>query len=119
MNVQVLFAALLISWTYRNSSNVVVNKTSSPSNSHLGRKVGEEETSKEKKETEALTNTLKFLNSAVENKPIYESLKCTVGEVEDVKTVVQILPIFACTILLNYCLAQLSTFSVGIGIGTL
>nr|GMC69735.1 protein NRT1/ PTR FAMILY 4.6-like [Ipomoea batatas] len=40
------------------------------------------------------------------------SLYCTVKEVEEVKIVLRILPIFMSTIMLNCCLAQLSTFSV-------
>ncbi|RAL37655.1 hypothetical protein DM860_000349 [Cuscuta australis] len=57
------------------------------------------------------SDSLKFLNRAVSGKspPL---LNCTVEQVEDVKTVVKILPIFGCTIMLNCCLAQLSTFSV-------
>ncbi|CAI0379477.1 unnamed protein product [Linum tenue] len=38
--------------------------------------------------------------------------QCTIQQVEDVKVVIKVLPIFACTIMLNCCLAQLSTFSV-------
>ncbi|CAN1321251.1 Protein NRT1/ PTR FAMILY 4.6 [Linum perenne] len=38
--------------------------------------------------------------------------QCTIHQVEDVKIVLKILPIFASTIMLNCCLAQLSTFSV-------
>lgn len=37
---------------------------------------------------------------------------CSVQEVEDVKIVLMVLPIFFSTIMLNCCLAQLSTFSV-------
>ncbi|KAF8648358.1 hypothetical protein HU200_064944 [Digitaria exilis] len=47
---------------------------------------------------------LAFLNRAVQS--------CTVQEVEDVKIVLMVLPIFFSTIMLNCCLAQLSTFSV-------
>ncbi|KAK4752563.1 hypothetical protein SAY87_021361 [Trapa incisa] len=39
-------------------------------------------------------------------------LECSVEQVEDVKSVIRILPIFACAVILNCCLAQLSTFSV-------
>lgn len=60
----------------------------------------------------APTNSLKFLNTSVTNKPFWSVLKCDVEELEDVKVVVKIFPIFACTIMLNTCLAQLSTFSV-------
>ncbi|KAL6187652.1 hypothetical protein ACLB2K_039048 [Fragaria x ananassa] len=56
--------------------------------------------------TETPSQSLKFLNRAVINN------KCTVQQLEEVKIVLKILPIFACTIMLNCCLAQLSTFSV-------
>nr|GMD16952.1 protein NRT1/ PTR FAMILY 4.6-like [Ipomoea batatas] len=51
------------------------------------------------------SESLGFLNRAI--------LKgCSVDEVEEVKVVIKILPIFVCTIMLSCCLAQLSTFSV-------
>ncbi|RDY05250.1 Protein NRT1/ PTR FAMILY 4.6, partial [Mucuna pruriens] len=62
--------------------------------------------------TKAPTNTLKFLNRAVGKSPMCSSIECTVEQVEDVKIVLKELPIFGCTIMLNCCLAQLSTFSV-------
>ncbi|XP_047321069.1 protein NRT1/ PTR FAMILY 4.6-like [Impatiens glandulifera] len=55
---------------------------------------------------------LKFLNRASENKPFHSIFECSIQEVEEVKTVIRILPIFASTIILNCCLAQLSTLSV-------
>nr|XP_012573930.1 protein NRT1/ PTR FAMILY 4.6-like isoform X2 [Cicer arietinum] len=106
---KVLIAASMNNCIYKNSSSAVVNMTSSPSNPNLTRTQQEEEqTSKEIKQSIAPTNTLKFLNSAIEN----ETIKCSVAEVEDVKVVLKILPIFGCTIVLNCCLAQLSTFSI-------
>ncbi|XP_043706508.1 protein NRT1/ PTR FAMILY 4.6-like [Telopea speciosissima] len=66
----------------------------------------------QKFKTQTPTQTFKFLNRAVENNPIHPSLECTVEDVEAVKIVIRVLPIFACTIMLNCCLAQLSTFSV-------
>ncbi|XP_022956845.1 protein NRT1/ PTR FAMILY 4.6-like [Cucurbita moschata] len=63
-------------------------------------------------EVEEPSESLKFLNNAALNKPFYSALECTVKEVEEVKIVLRILPIFACTIILNCCVAQLSTFSV-------
>ncbi|CAH1417158.1 unnamed protein product [Lactuca virosa] len=44
-----------------------------------------------------LSNTLEWLNRAVENKPANRLLACSVQEVEDVKIMLQILPIFGCT----------------------
>ncbi|RDX90710.1 Protein NRT1/ PTR FAMILY 4.6, partial [Mucuna pruriens] len=93
--LKVLVATLLNSCSNNNSSTVVV-----------------EETAKEIKEIEVPTNTLKFLNRAVGNNHMCSSIECTVEQVEDVKIVLKGLPIFGCTIMLNCCLAQLSTFSV-------
>lgn len=61
---------------------------------------------------ERTTNDLNFLNRAIQPKPIHGGLACTVQQVEDVKIVLKLLPIFLSTILLSCCLAQLSTFSV-------
>ncbi|CAL0313148.1 unnamed protein product [Lupinus luteus] len=108
---KVLVAASLNSCIYRNSSNAVVNMASSPY-SNAQQSSTKEKEEENAKETAAPTDTLKFLNSAVENKPIFSSLECSVEQVEDVKIVLKVLPIFACTIMLNCCLAQLSTFSV-------
>uniref|UniRef100_A0A0D3GI45 Major facilitator superfamily (MFS) profile domain-containing protein n=1 Tax=Oryza barthii TaxID=65489 RepID=A0A0D3GI45_9ORYZ len=55
---------------------------------------------------------LVFLNRVVQRQPRCGALSCTVQEVEDVKIVLMVLPIFFSTIMLNSCLAQLSTFSV-------
>ncbi|XP_020576438.1 protein NRT1/ PTR FAMILY 4.6 [Phalaenopsis equestris] len=60
----------------------------------------------------SLTKELRFLNRAVDCSPAHKALTCSHGEVEEVKMVVKILPIFLLTIMLNCCLAQLSTFSV-------
>jgi peptide/histidine transporter 3/4 len=104
LNKQVLVAAAMNNCVYKNSSSAVVNLTSSPSR----KQENEESSSKQIKGIQTPTNTLRFLNSAIEN----ETIKCSVQELEDVKIVLKILPIFACTIVLNCCLAQLSTFSV-------
>lgn len=56
---------------------------------------------------------LEFLNKAAINNPDHpQVLKCTVKQVEEAKAVVRTFPIFGSTIMLNCCLAQLSTFSV-------
>uniref|UniRef100_A0A2C9WM43 Uncharacterized protein n=1 Tax=Manihot esculenta TaxID=3983 RepID=A0A2C9WM43_MANES len=62
--------------------------------------------------TETLTKSFSFLNRAVVKRQVHSSLECTVQQVEEVKVVIKILPIFSCTIMLTCCLAQLSTFSV-------
>lgn len=63
-------------------------------------------------QTASLTKELRFLNRAADYKPAHKALTCSLKEVEEVKMVVKILPIFLLTIMLNCCLAQLSTFSV-------
>ncbi|XP_072092962.1 protein NRT1/ PTR FAMILY 4.6 isoform X2 [Arachis hypogaea] len=113
--LKVLVSATLNNCIYKNSSSAVVNMAPSPSNPHSSsnRKESEEpETSKSvtQHDNETLTASVRFLNKAVSNSS--SSLQCTVQQVEDVKIVLKVLPIFACTIMLNCCLAQLSTFSV-------
>lgn len=61
---------------------------------------------------QTLTEDLKFLNKAVTEKPVNPMLQCTVKQVEEVKVVLKIIPVFMCTIMMNCCLAQLSTFSI-------
>ncbi|CAL0315154.1 unnamed protein product [Lupinus luteus] len=106
--LKVLVTASLNSCIGINSSSAVV----SPSNHYSGRKESEEEIGKSSTSIEKPTATLKFLNNALTNEPLHSSLECNVQQVEDVKVVLKVLPIFACTIMLNCCLAQLSTFSV-------
>ncbi|GAU38705.1 hypothetical protein TSUD_396330 [Trifolium subterraneum] len=111
--LKVLVAASLSTCTNKNSSNAVVNMSSSPSNSNTQTKQSEQEqTTKPTTSSQTPTESLKFLNKAITNKPIHSSLQCTIQQLEDVKVIFKILPIFACTIMLNACLAQLSTFSV-------
>ncbi|KAL8196504.1 hypothetical protein R6Q57_024799 [Mikania cordata] len=64
-------------------------------------------------QTLTLSPNLKFLNNAAVNKPAYDFLNnCSIKQVEDVKIILQLLPIFGCTIMLNCCIAQLFTFSI-------
>ncbi|RZC10730.1 Protein NRT1/ PTR FAMILY 4.6 isoform D [Glycine soja] len=97
----------------KNSTNAVRSMTTSPSHA-TEREDGEEEskTTKEVVQGQTLTENLKFLNKAVMEPAVHPMLECTVKEVEEVKIVTRILPIFMSTIMLNCCLAQLSTFSV-------
>ncbi|XP_010483984.1 PREDICTED: protein NRT1/ PTR FAMILY 4.7 [Camelina sativa] len=54
-----------------------------------------------------------FLDEVVRaRESLPQPLWCTEEQLEDVKIVIKILPIFMSTIMLNCCLAQLSTFSV-------
>lgn len=55
---------------------------------------------------------LRINNSVLEGTPAPSWTRCTPYQVEEVKSVIKILPIFMSTIMLNCCLAQLSTFSV-------
>lgn len=112
-----MIAASLNSCINRNPSSAVVNTVSSPP-TNPNTTSREEEGGEEIKQAveisaETPSDCLKFLNNALAtNKPLHPSLECTVEQVVDVKIVVKMLPIFACTIMLNCCLAQLSTFSV-------
>ncbi|KAG9155191.1 hypothetical protein Leryth_020443 [Lithospermum erythrorhizon] len=113
--VKVLVAALLNSCTSRSPTNVVAIMATSPSAQFTSIREEERETKKNKKEIEPIetpSNSLKFLDRALTDEPSFRALKCSVNQVEDVKIVIKILPIFACTIMLNCCLAQLSTYSV-------
>lgn len=96
-------------WTPRSTSNAVASMGSSP---QLSKEEGGEELGeiKEPSTPKSPSETLKFLNRAAGNRE--GKLNCSVNQVEEVKIVLKVLPIFACTIVLNCCLAQLSTFSV-------
>ncbi|XP_073041584.1 protein NRT1/ PTR FAMILY 4.3-like [Primulina eburnea] len=66
-----------------------------------------------------LTQRFRFLNKACikiqdsNNKKKESAWRlCTVNQVEQVKTLISVIPIFACTIVFNTILAQLQTFSV-------
>ncbi|CAF2161383.1 hypothetical protein BRARA_G00944 [Brassica rapa] len=106
--LKVLVAASVMGCSSKSSSNAVENFSMTPSN-HL---VGEDQSEGAKRDSQSLTNSLRCLNRAVEGKTVHRLLECTVQQVEDVKIVLKMLPIFGCTIMLNCCLAQLSTFSV-------
>ncbi|KAL9243211.1 hypothetical protein vseg_017125 [Gypsophila vaccaria] len=58
------------------------------------------------------TQDLNFLDEAITCDPTHQQLECTAKQVKEVKIVVKTIPIFASTIMLNCCIAQLSTFSV-------
>ncbi|KAL6577829.1 hypothetical protein OROMI_010157 [Orobanche minor] len=111
---KVLLASLLNTCMSRNTSKAIASMSPSPSptpplSEPLPAKQNTEPTEAPPQST---SRSLKFLNRAVINKPAFPILKCSVQQVEEVKIVLKILPIFACTIILNACLAQLSTFSV-------
>ncbi|KAE8736275.1 Protein NRT1/ PTR FAMILY 4.7 [Hibiscus syriacus] len=108
---KVLVAAIYNNCKSKNPSNTVMGMETSPSS--YGTETGEEESdTKVKVPSQTLTEDLKFLNKAITAKPASLMLQCTVKEVEEVKIVLRIIPVFMCTIMLNCCLAQLSTFSI-------
>ncbi|KAF4352176.1 hypothetical protein F8388_020058 [Cannabis sativa] len=110
--VKVLVAAFVNTCMKKKTpSNAIANMGTSSSPPTTTNKEVEKDT-KQKESTETTSNSFKFLNSAAEGDPIHVALQCSVQQVEDVKAVLKILRIFACTIMLNCCLAQLSTFSV-------
>ncbi|KAL0925275.1 hypothetical protein M5K25_003596 [Dendrobium thyrsiflorum] len=102
---KVFLAAIFNSSSTQSQSNAVVDLFTTPINTNEAAKQTEDQSALQSKE-------LKFLNRAVNCNPAHKSLTCSLKEVEEVKMVVKILPIFLLTIMLNCCLAQLSTFSV-------
>lgn len=105
---KVVMGAMLNNCIARSPSNAIVNMSLSPNDTDQQHTV----TKDPDQQLETPSSSLKFLNHAVVNKPAYGFLRCSVKQVEDVKIVLRVLPIFGCTIMLNCCLAQLSTFSV-------
>ncbi|KAF8093870.1 hypothetical protein N665_0376s0015 [Sinapis alba] len=110
--LKVLLAASVKSCSSASSSNAVVHLAISPSKSGPVRPLHLHVLLDGPAPQAQLTNSLRCLNRAADEKPDHKLLECTVQQVEDVKIVLKMLPIFACTIMLNCCLAQLSTFSV-------
>ncbi|KDP31204.1 hypothetical protein JCGZ_11580 [Jatropha curcas] len=109
---KVVVAAIYNTCKTGNSSNAVMGMdTSSSYNTEASE--GEDAHIKKEETNQTQAESLKFLNRALMNKSINPMLlQCTVKDVEEVKIVLRILPIFMSTIMLNCCLAQLSTFSV-------
>ncbi|KAL3528325.1 hypothetical protein ACH5RR_007647 [Cinchona calisaya] len=112
--LKVLAGAVNNSFTSRSSSNgAIMSMSTTPT--HATETSEEEENAKERAAAPTHTTTsedLKFLNRAATNGPVHQLLQSTTKEVEEVKIILKILPIFASTIMLNCCLAQLSTFSI-------
>ncbi|KAK4568345.1 hypothetical protein RGQ29_003929 [Quercus rubra] len=108
---KVLAASIYNTCKSRNSSNAAMTTTSSPT---YITETGDKEDShgKEKVPSQEPTESLNFLNKAAIKQNAPPMLDCTVEQVEEVKVVLRIIPIFMSTIMLNCCLAQLSTFSV-------
>ncbi|KAL5988585.1 hypothetical protein ACLOJK_026683 [Asimina triloba] len=115
---KVLIAAICDACFSRAPSNAIASMILSPRNrTHKQGEDHHEEESRESKSSSSSNQTasklgLNFLNRAAAGNPICQALHCTPEQVEEVKIVLRILPIFFCTIMLSCCLAQLSTFSV-------
>lgn len=110
--MQVLVAVLVNIFVSKSPRNAIASMaTTPPSPITTSEEINAGNKTKESTEQKP-TESLKFFNRAVVTNPVHSSLSCSVEQVEDVKIVLKILPIFACTIMLNCCLAQLSTFSV-------
>ncbi|KAL2492756.1 Protein NRT1/PTR FAMILY 4.6 [Abeliophyllum distichum] len=107
---KVLAASVYHSWVSRNSSNAISNFSTSSSYTTKASEDGEYP--KGKAEIQTLTEDLKFLDRALLTTAGPPWLECTIRQVEEVKSVLKVLPIFMSTIMLNCCLAQLSTFSI-------
>ncbi|CAN1262382.1 Protein NRT1/ PTR FAMILY 4.7 [Linum perenne] len=99
----VLAAAIYDVGKSRNPSNAIMGMEMSSCDNTTIRSEGGNGTDRTKTPSTSATESLEFLNRI---------LQCKTKEVEEVKIVVKILPIFMSTIMLNCCLAQLSTFSV-------
>ncbi|KAL2465310.1 Protein NRT1/PTR FAMILY 4.6 [Abeliophyllum distichum] len=107
---KVLVAAIYNARVPRNSGNAIANMSTALSCTTEASE--DEQHGRGKAEIQSATEDLKFLNRALMSTSASPWLECTTKQVEEVKTVLKILPIFMSTIMLNCCLAQLSTFSV-------
>ncbi|XP_009773749.1 protein NRT1/ PTR FAMILY 4.6-like isoform X2 [Nicotiana tabacum] len=109
--LKVLVAAFCNSLFPKNSISNVLDTRKSPQNTT---EISQEEEGhgEWKEEIQTEMNDQKFIDKSTMNKAAYPSLHCTVKQAEEVKIVVKILPIFMSTVMLNCCLAQLSTFSI-------
>ncbi|KAG6753994.1 hypothetical protein POTOM_042002 [Populus tomentosa] len=109
---KVLAAAVYNSYKSRDSSNSAIGMDTSRTSYTTETSEGEDRNTKRKEPSQTPTESLEFVNRAVKNKTVNPMLECTAEQVEEVKIVLRIFPIFMSTIMLNCCLAQLSTFSV-------
>ncbi|XP_076947605.1 protein NRT1/ PTR FAMILY 4.6-like [Bidens hawaiensis] len=104
-----VLAAAIFNTFSSNARNAAVSTNPSSPTSNLTQHKEQEEEAKLKQN---ITEDLAFLNRAVMNKSTFPPFKVNVKQVEEVKIVFKIFPVFISTIMLNCCLAQLSTFSV-------
>ncbi|KZV54243.1 hypothetical protein F511_36195 [Dorcoceras hygrometricum] len=99
--LKVIIVASYKFWISRKTNSDTENTSSTPPNTRAAIDNGKH-----------ITRDLNFLNKALEDTPTPPWLRCTEKQIEEVKCVLKILPIFMSTIMLNCCLAQLSTFSI-------
>lgn len=109
---KVLVAAICNKCFPRNPSNAVMSKETGPNSTTQPREDTEVRETDDGTIKEVQGSDDQFFNGAMTSNPLHQTLACTKKNVEDVKIVMQTIPIFASTIMLNCCLAQLSTFSV-------
>ncbi|GAB4845526.1 hypothetical protein Ancab_038932 [Ancistrocladus abbreviatus] len=108
---KVLTAAIYNKCFFMKHGNAVMSRETSPPYATDNSDEGKSK-SQQNDEINTETQDFKFLDRAVTNDPAHQALECTTKQVEDVKIVLRTTPIFASAIMLNCCLAQLSTFSV-------
>ncbi|KAK4427247.1 protein NRT1/ PTR FAMILY 4.6 [Sesamum alatum] len=108
--VKVLLAAIYKCWISRKRKTAIENMSTTPTTTTEASE--DEEHANGNVVIQTAMQDLKFLNRALETMPAPRWLHCNVKQVEEVKSVIKILPIFMSTIMLHCCLAQLSTFSV-------
>ncbi|KAJ8771873.1 hypothetical protein K2173_027050 [Erythroxylum novogranatense] len=111
--LKVLSASIYKTYKARNSDNMVmIGDTSTSHTTETSSKCEDDGDTRIMAASEHPVGNLNFLDRAVIQNAVHPKLQCTMEEVEEVKVVLKILPIFMSTIMLNCCLAQLSTFSV-------
>ncbi|ONK80327.1 uncharacterized protein A4U43_C01F16420 [Asparagus officinalis] len=109
---QVLVASISSCNSAQSPSSAVADLASNPIPAQMKGKEERAPNEAQKQVFGRLSDDLQFLNRATQPKPICSGLTCTAEQVEDVKIVIKIVPIFFSTIMLSCCLAQLNTFSV-------
>lgn len=110
--LQVLTAAIYNTYKCKNSDNAIIGLHSSPSCITDSESMEDEYSHTSKEPSQIPRGALNFLNRALIDNSGHCVFHCTEKEVDEVRIVLKIFPIFMSTIMLNCCLAQLSTFSV-------
>lgn len=110
--LQVLTAAIYNTYKCKNSDKAIIGLHSSPSCMTDSESMEDEYSHTSKEPSQIPRGALNFLNRALIDNSGHCVFHCTEKEVDEVRIVLKIFPIFMSTIMLNCCLAQLSTFSV-------